>query len=75
LKSSNVDPALAASVYWDSHAKFELKKESQRFGSLFMAYDDLKVKQDSLLIGPFYLQGQNRIKSQGSDPSRGELSK
>ena len=62
MTSSNIDPALAARVYWESHAKFELKKESQWFGSVFTPYDDLKVKQDSLLIGSFISGDKNELK-------------
>ena len=53
LPGPNVSPSLAVSVYWESHDKFELKRKSQWFGSVFTPHDELKVERDSLLIGSF----------------------
>ncbi len=62
MTSSDVDPSLAARVFWESHDKFQLKKESEWFGTVFTPYDDLKVYQDSLLIGSFISGNNNELK-------------
>ena len=62
LPMTNVNPSLAARVFWESHEKFELKRESQWFGSVFTPYDDLKVEADSLLIGSYLSGDKNEIK-------------
>jgi len=62
LPMLNVSQPLAARVYWESHGKFELKRESQWFGSVFTPYDEFKVERDSLLIGSFLGGEETEIK-------------
>ncbi len=56
-----VDPQIAARVYWESHGNFNLKSHSNWFGSVYTPDGNLSVGNTSFLIGSFYSGGGHNI--------------